>query len=401
MRILFVGQHFPRPNNPVIGIWAISQLRALQALGHEIQVISPVARIPQTVQRVLKRGSSATCPPSHDWNGIQAQYPKWSVYPVGPLKGIVRAAPAAFATPGWWQVRQIAEAMLNDFRPEVIFAHHAAFGGYIASRLSAKSGVPWFVTDHDYLELESCRTNPLRWRHHRSVLRSVTQWFAVSERMRLIMSDLFPEIPSRTLYNGAESISPEMRCKPRPPEYASAKLVFSAGYFYRRKNVPVTVRAFDAVAAAHPESIFLLAGEGETESEVRLVIAGSRHRNRIRFLGPLDHSAIMQHMCWADVFISVGENEPFATVFSEAMMAGTPIIFGQDGGIADKARSGVHGIGVEPGDLKSSVAALDTLLSDDDRRRAMGRAARELAENELTWTANATALARIMAAALD
>jgi glycogen(starch) synthase len=290
--------------------------------------------------------------------------------------------------------------VLHDFRPDVIFAHHAAFGGFIAAKLAAEMGVPWFVTDHAYDELESCRTNLSRHRHYQGILRTATQWFAVSERMHDIMVDVFPGVPSRTLHNGASMIDSEMLERPRSSDYLGTKMIFCANFFYRRKNIPLTVQAFDLVAEKHPTALFVLAGNGDTEPEVLDAIQRARHKSRIRFLGRLNHTDVLQHMCWADIFISIGAHEPFGVVFSESMMAGTPIIFASDAGIGDMAVSGIHGLGVEPGNLDAAAEALDTLLGDDQLRAEMGRNARQLALNGMTWEANARTLTSIMAEAL-
>jgi glycosyltransferase involved in cell wall biosynthesis len=107
----------------------------------------------------------------------------------------------------------------------------------------------------------------------------------------------------------------------------------------------------------------------------------------------------MQYMAWCDAFALIGGDEPFATVFSEAMSAGKPIVFASDGGITDVAKDGVHGLSVEPGDLASAVAALDRLLGDADLRARLGRGAAELAA-QLTWEQNARNVSELFKAAL-
>ena len=98
-------------------------------------------------------------------------------------------------------------------------------------------------------------------------------------------------------------------------------------------------------------------------------------------------------------FALIGGDEPFATVFSEAMSAGKPIVFASDGGITDVAKDGVHGLSVEPGDARSAVAALDRLLGDAELRARLGRGASELA-SQLTWEQNARNVAELFKAAL-
>ena len=97
-------------------------------------------------------------------------------------------------------------------------------------------------------------------------------------------------------------------------------------------------------------------------------------------------------MSWADCFALVGWNEPFATVYLEAMAAGKPILCCSDGGINDVISPGVHGYVVPPRQVEQTALALDRLLSNDVKRNEMGRNARQLIEQTLTWDAKAAEL---------
>ncbi|MDP8988343.1 MAG: glycosyltransferase family 4 protein [Actinomycetota bacterium] len=65
---------------------------------------------------------------------------------------------------------------------------------------------------------------------------------------------------------------------------------------------------------------------------------------------------------------------PYAVL--EAMAAGVPVVSTRVGAIPEMVEDGVSGILVEPGDEVGLARALRSLLTDEDRRRAMGAAAR-------------------------
>ena len=92
-------------------------------------------------------------------------------------------------------------------------------------------------------------------------------------------------------------------------------------------------------------------------------------------------------MVWSDLFALVSWNEPFATVFLEAMAAGKPIVTASDGGINDVVLDRTHGRVLPPKDVVATADALDHLLSDDTARLAMGRNASALVSEGLTWEA--------------
>jgi len=71
----------------------------------------------------------------------------------------------------------------------------------------------------------------------------------------------------------------------------------------------------------------------------------------------------------------------------EAMASGTPVVCSRIGGVPEVVSDGQTGVLAPPGDVDALRDALTSLLRDDARREAMGRAARELACERFTWTA--------------
>jgi glycosyltransferase involved in cell wall biosynthesis len=399
MKILFFGAYFPRPNNPATGTWALSQIVALRDAGHEVCVISPLPAIPLLVTKLLGRGTSAACPPRHQWDGIETHYVRWPIYPVGPLAQRFRDDPGLFLKIAWALSRGRFLKLAAEFRPDVVFAHHGQLGGFVASKVARRIRVPYFVTEHSFGEIESCAKNPRRKRLYAQMLDGISGWIAVADRMRNTMHEIFPGAPALTVHNGAELIPAELRETARPPALSGRPMVLCVTFFYKRKNVPLLVKSFDQIAARHPNALLVIAGDGDDKPNVVSAKDHARHRSQIIMLGTLSHREVLQHMVWCDLFAHIGFNEPFATVFSEAMMAGKPIIFARDGGINDVAQDGVHGLSVAPNDENAAAAALDKLLSDSALRNKLAASATELAHAKLTWSVNAQRLTDLFEAA--
>jgi glycosyltransferase involved in cell wall biosynthesis len=401
MRILFFGAHFPRPNNTTIGTWALSQVRALKEAGHEVRVIAPVAAIPRLVSRILGRGSSAVCPARHDWSGIEAFYVRWPVYPVGPPAKLLRKYPGIFVTLGWMAGARRFLSLARRFAPDVVFAHHGQLGGFVAARVARSLGVPYFITEHNFNDIESCADDASRRTHYLAATRGIGSWIAVSNRMRDSMQRIFPAVRSVTVHNGADVIPAELHDVPKPAHLAGRLVVLCATFFYKRKNVPLLIQAFDSIAKQHPSANLVVIGDGEDRQAVHAAFERALHRSQITLLGALPHRDVLQHMIWCDVFVNIGVDEPFATVFSEAMMAGRPIIFSSDGGITDVVQDGTQGLAVAPGDSASVAEALDRLLTDTGLRSRLGASARVLANGKLTWTKNAENILTLFRGAVD
>ena len=75
-------------------------------------------------------------------------------------------------------------------------------------------------------------------------------------------------------------------------------------------------------------------------------------------------------------------NEAYGMALLEAQAAGLPVVAGRTGGVPDVVRDGVGGLLTPVGDAVAFAAAVEALLRDPDRRRAMGDAARRVAAED-------------------
>ncbi|MDO4153987.1 MAG: glycosyltransferase family 1 protein [Clostridia bacterium] len=97
-----------------------------------------------------------------------------------------------------------------------------------------------------------------------------------------------------------------------------------AGRFCEAKNQPFIVDVFNAFQKTHPNSLLLLAGEGETQTAVREQVERLGLTNQVRFLGFRDDfAALLQAF---DLFLmpSLYEGLPISAI--EAQTAGVPCL---------------------------------------------------------------------------
>lgn len=406
MRLLIIGSYFPKPDNPLMGIWALSQARALQAHGFDVEVVSPTPWVPEAVGRLrsvhpaFQRATAwATCPDHHRWDSVDVHYPRWPIYHVGPHRRLGDRYPAPEMRLAWRVVAPRLLSVVRSHRPDVVLAHGSAMNGALAHRLRAETGLPYVVIEHDFDEIRSCADAPARLRHYRSVMGAAHCVVTVSHRMEADLARVLPGIRSETIYNGAEPLPESIRARPRPDGLKDRTVVFSAGGFYRRKGFPLLVRAFARVARKEPTAVLRIAGDGVDRPAVVRAIAEEGMRDRVQLLGYLPHRDVQQEMVWSDIFALTGWDEPFATVFVEAMGAGKPILCTNDGGITDVVREGVHGRIVPPRDIDAAAAALQDLVQEPAVRTRMGQEAARLATSRLTWDANAETVGALLRAA--
>lgn len=400
IRVLMLATYFPKPLNPLMGNWALAQAQALKRNGVDLIVASLTAWVPPALAFTRGARAYACCPKQSDWDGLTVLYPRWLHYPVGPARVLNQRHPGIGLRVGWLTAGRKLLELVRLFRPHLIYAHHTAVNGYVARLLQRSVDMPFVVTDHDFGEIESCRSLPARRRLFGEVAHHSSAMVAVSARMERELQIQFPWARTCTIPNGAEPVLPALLSIPRPEALRSKTIIFSCGTFYRRKGFPLLVDAFSKVAAKHPGSELRIAGDGEERNEVERRIHHHGLESRVTLLGALPHSEVMQQMVWSDVFALIGWDEPFATVYLEALSAAKPVVCCSDGGITDVIRHGEHGFIVPPRDVEAAGGALDRLLGDQALREGLGKSAHRLFETSLTWDRHAKRMIDLFAAVL-
>ena len=86
----------------------------------------------------------------------------------------------------------------------------------------------------------------------------------------------------------------------------------------------------------------------------------------------------------ADLGLYTSDNESFCLAILEGMFFGCPSVATRVGGIPEVVEDGVSGLLVPAGDVDALARAVQRLLDDPARRRAMGRAARQRAQEKFS-----------------
>jgi glycosyltransferase involved in cell wall biosynthesis len=396
LRVLVIATYFPKPDNTLMGTWALAQSHALARQGAAIRVVSPTSWIPASLARLpgLQRLRSwAHCPSTFDWDGVQTDYPRWPWYcHTGLLERRGRRRPGLYLAVAWPFIRRALLRAVDEHRSDLVFAHHTSISGELARRLERERGIPYFVIEHDHGEITDCERFPHRRALYERVLRSASAVVAVAPTMREEIEGLFPSTRVVVAYNGADLPEESLSSNPRPAETRDRVVVFSAAHLYFRKGMPLLVEAFSRIADRHPDAVLRIAGDGEDRPALEAAVEASAAADRIALLGRMPHHRVLQELAWADVFALIGWDEPLAVAFLEAMAAGTPVLACNDGGLAHVVTSGDEALLVPPHDVEAAAAALDRLLDDERLRARIGLAAEALAENSYTWDANAQTL---------
>lgn len=168
-----------------------------------------------------------------------------------------------------------------------------------------------------------------------------------------------------------------------------SEVVIYAGRMRTRKAVAVLLKAFEQVLAERPKAELLLVGDGEQfdalqEQHRRLFGHDSGLEERVRFLGSKPRHEVFDLYAQADVYCLPSLYEGFPVATLEAMAVGLPVVTTRVSGNPEAVDDGVEGRVVEPKDADGLARALIDLLSDPEKRREMGRKARERVLRDFT-----------------
>ena len=365
------------------------------------------------------------CPRSHSWDGVEVDYLPMLFYPFGKLDGMFNRVGGAMLQLGWWSIKGRLMKIVEEFQPDVVYAHHTVPNGYFALRIHKETGIPFVVTDHEMGEITACEIFPARRAVYEKVIGLAHRMVSVAGVMRKDMERVFPQAHCEVIHNGMNlaqapkeargeiretraapaSIPDTRNSLPTNAPKAPPLVILSCGMFYERKNFPGLIQAFNLVAAKHPQVVLRIFGDGPDRIKVEQARDASPFKDRIKMLGKVSHAEVLQQMQEADVFALIGWREPFATVFLEAMAAGLPVIACNDGGIAEVIHSAdvdapaldagrstfdapqPNGLLVPPRDIPAAARALEFLILNPEARKQIGEAARKKIEAELTWDA--------------
>jgi starch synthase len=297
---------------------------------------------------------------------------------------------------------------------ELVHSHtwYANFGGHLAKLIH---DIPHVVSVHSLEPLRPWKVEQLGGGYRvssfceQTSLEAADRVIAVSHGMRTDILDCYPAIdPDRVqvVHNGIDTAeyTPDRGTEvlerygvdPNRPS-----IVF-VGRITRQKGVPYLL---DAALDIDPEAqIVLCAGAPDTE-EIGAEVAAKvekvkQQRGNIVWIEKmLAKREVIQLLTNATVFVCPSVYEPLGIVNLEAMACETAVVATATGGIpevVDDGRTGLlvpfestgNAAPVDPGAFVSGIAErVNTLVRDPDRAAEMGRAGRQRALDEFSWSA--------------
>ncbi len=276
---------------------------------------------------------------------------------------------------------------------DVCHVHHPFLSGPLALRYCKPAGIPVIFTNHTRYDLYSqyyipgplgdavgttflqaylpdfCQRCDLVIAPSPGILKVMHETIHVTAPIKVIPNgiDLSPfEAPARR-FSRAQVGLPE-----------AAVVLMYVGRLSPEKKLAFLLRAFFGVAAACPEPVLALVGDGPELDNLRDQADRSGFGERVRFLGTIPYADVPGHLALADAFVTASDTEvhPFSLI--EAMAAGLPTLGIQSPGVGDTIVDGENGF-LSASDLAEFTAKLMRLVLEAETRQRFGVRSRELA----------------------
>jgi starch synthase len=287
---------------------------------------------------------------------------------------------------------------------ELVHSHtwYANLAGHLAKMLY---GIPHVVTAHSLEPLRPWKAEQLgggyalsSWAE-RTAIEAADAVVAVSGAMRDDILACYPALDPalvHVVHNGIDTAlyhpDPATDVLVRNGIDPDRPYVLFVGRITRQKGVPHLLRAARDIDPA--AQVVLCAGAPDTpeiDREFRELVDELRGvRDGVHWIPQmLPRPDVIQLLTHAAVFVCPSVYEPLGIVNLEAMACGTPVVASRVGGIPEVVEDGESGVLVcVDDDFETSLAhALDSVLGDPDRARAMGEAGRRRAVGEFGWDA--------------
>ena len=154
---------------------------------------------------------------------------------------------------------------------------------------------------------------------------------------------------------------------------AATRIIGCVGRLNWAKDLPTLIRAFAALRKRGRDAALALIGDGSLRGELERIAAAENVADRVVFLG--DRNDVRTLLPGLDVFAMSSVSEGYSIALLEASASALPIVATDVGGNAEIVSDGISGHIVKTGDPERFADALEDVLADPARGRAMGEAA--------------------------
>ncbi len=278
-----------------------------------------------------------------------------------------------------WSVTRRIRDLVRATQADIVHAHGYKADTYAWCALR-RSSTPLVSTCHNWLD--NNRLLQLYGLVDRHVLRSFAAVIAVSEEVRdRLLHAGVPRDRVSLIANGVDT-APFQQDRRAEPDSDRRLTVGFVGRLSHEKGVDLFLQAAASVLKKHPETRFVVFGEGPDRPALEKLSDSLDLKHRVSLPGRRDDMPAVYASL--DLLVSSSRQEGLPISLLEAMAGGLPIVATSVGEVPSLIRHQQTGLLVAPNDVPALSQAIITLLSDPALRQRVGRQARCLVETEFS-----------------
>ena len=284
-----------------------------------------------------------------------------------------------------WQVHKL----LDEIDPDVV---HGIGTEHLWPYVAITSRFPAVVTVHGVMS-EIVRKIPPSWLSQRRLFAWLERWVLKRTRHLIVINPYAASVLGR--YTSARTYPVENATRELFFDQCASpqdgKYILFVGSIERRKALDVLI---DALAQLRSKTegtapVLVIVGpvtEPQYGVGLRQHIADLGLKDSVQFRGFLLPGELAGVYAGASLLVLSSLEETAPACITEAMAAGLPVVATRVGGVSYMVSNGETGFLVEPGDVETLAARIETLWHDPELRKQMGNRSKVVAR-ERWWPA--------------
>lgn len=357
MHILVIPSWYKTDKNPYKGIFFEEQARMFQKRGHQVGVLCPEHNPIFMGNTRFKKGLTN----DYDDKGIPTFYSSSQSY----APKISRPTLIDLYTLKYKSFQKYKIYQKKYGTPDIIHAHSVIWGGVVASYISKKTDIPFFVTEHYtgwILNGKLYKTIIYR-KLLSDVINKSKKTFAVSSFLKNNLVQKY-NLSDQSIDVLPNLVNDQFSYRELETVYPPFKLVIIAN-LVNVKNHLVLFKAIDLLKGKYDINLSVI-GQGKLKADLKSYIEKNDLINEVKFLGSLNKQQIIEELSKSHALISPSLLETFGVTIIESLAIGRPVIAYDSGGPRDIIRDD-DGIIVKENRPESFADAIENLIKNYEK----------------------------------
>lgn len=257
----------------------------------------------------------------------------------------------------------------GDF--DLVHSHKLTWEASIGDAFAEKFGLPHIITIRGASDLHARNHWPWTRQKYNSLLQrsSTNLWISQWARGRLsALTSYVPTAKDISFPNAVAEVPRIDSCREEVGGGFRFVTVCRLDHF-KQKGIVELLRGFELLVGSGSCATLDLIGSASpaTRRSLERTIIKLGLGERVRFLGNLNHDAVLKRLCEYDCLALVSANETFGLVYIEAALAGVPFVFLKNSGVDGYEFARQYGVQCQDTSPKEIARALAEAVCSERR----------------------------------